>query len=90
MPYIKQEDRNFFEGSVTDVRADVRFKGHNMTPGILNYLFTKIAKEYVDTLGLSYQTINDVVGAFNCASNEFYRRVAVPYEIEKIKQNGDL
>jgi hypothetical protein len=41
-------------------------------------------------MGLSYQTINDIVGALEGAKLEFYRRVAVPYEDKKIIENGDV
>lgn len=61
-----------------------------MTPGDLNYFFTSFAKGYTDRNGLSYQTINDVVGALEGAKLEFYRRIAVPYEEGKIKENGDV
>jgi hypothetical protein len=59
---------------------------------------------------MSYQRINDVVGALICAGHEYARRtgdvfprtlcadiasdfytaVAVPYELKKIQENGDL
>jgi len=40
--------------------------------------------------GPSYQTINDIIGALEGAKMEFYRRVVVPYEDKKIKDNGDV
>lgn len=76
MPYIKPEDR-----------TDALFA---TTPGELNYAFTILAKNYIQLNGLSYQTINDIVGALEGAKMEFYRRVAVPYEEGKIKENGDV
>jgi hypothetical protein len=59
------------------------------TPGELNYLVTVLINAYKEEKGLSYQTINDVVGALESCKLEFYRRVAVPYEEQKIKLNGD-
>jgi hypothetical protein len=32
----------------------------------------------------------DIAGALECCKLEFYRRVAVPYEDQKIKSNGDV
>jgi hypothetical protein len=58
--------------------------------GELNYAFTELAKLYMNQHGLSYQTINDIVGALEGAKAEFYRRVAVPYEDKKIEENGDV
>jgi len=40
--------------------------------------------------GLSYRTINDILGALEGAKLEFYRRVAVPYENSKLSENGDI
>lgn len=59
-------------------------------PGELNYTLTKVALQYVEDCGLSYKTINDILGAFDGASKEFYRRVAAPYEDKKIAENGDV
>lgn len=86
MPYIKAEERIMLEhmdGSGA-IYADAQ------TPGQLNYLFSVIAKDYLDRNGLKYSTINDIVGALEGAKLEFYRRVAVPYEDTKIKENGDV
>lgn len=78
MPYIDK-----------DRRVDLIFEEAE-TPGELNYLLTVEIMSYIQTNGLSYQNINDVLGALDGASKEFYRRVAVPYEEEKIKANGDV
>jgi hypothetical protein len=40
--------------------------------------------------GLSYQTINDILGALVGAREEYYRRVVAPYEDLKVKANGDV
>jgi len=47
-------------------------------------------KAYLRTKGISYQTFNDIIGALEGAKLEFYRRVVVRYEEEKIKANGDV
>ncbi len=79
MPYLKQEDRDRIDDGQIPT-----------TPGELNYLITTLAVEYIMANGLSYQKINDVVGALEGAKLEFYRRMAAPYEDEKIKSNGDV
>jgi hypothetical protein len=79
LPYIKQERRE----ELTDLPAPE-------TPGELNYLLTVVCRNYLDAKLLSYQSINDVVGALEGAKLEFYRRVAAPYEDSKIKENGDV
>jgi len=60
------------------------------TPGELNYLITLEVMDYWQMRGESYQTINDIIGALESAKQEFYRRVAVPYETNKQKINGDV
>ncbi len=79
MPYIKPESR--------DPLIQSR---EAQSPGELNFLFTKDVVAYVERKGLSYQTVNDVLGALDGARQEFYRRVAAPYEDQKIKENGDV
>jgi len=59
-------------------------------PGELNYLITLQLKNYMYDKTLSYQVINDIIGALEGAKLEFYRRVALPYENGKISENGDI
>lgn len=79
MPYIKQHQRDV-----------LRTLGSPTSAGELNFKFTIQAIVYIDTKGLSYQSINDVLGALEGAKQEFYRRVAIPYENGKIQENGDV
>lgn len=81
VPYIKHSDRMRLK---YEEEMDIRSAGE------LNYILTVIAIYYVNSKGLSYSSINDVLGAFEGAKAEFYRRVAVPYEDSKIKENGDV
>ena len=80
MPYINQH------------RALLEPRSHSQaqSAGELNYQFTMLVRAYVAARGLSYQTINDVVGALEGAKAEFQRRVVAPYEDTKIKENGDV
>ena len=57
--------------------------------GELNYMFTKLIREYW-MRNQSYQTANDIIGALEGAKLEFYRRTVAPYEDIKIAENGDL
>ena len=79
MPYIKQE------------RRDAIASGHApKDAGELNFALTSIVDKYVQHKGLRYAHINEVVGALECAKLELYRRIAVPYEDEKMKESGDV
>lgn len=81
MPYIKQRDRN---------EIDTNVRGAE-TPGELNYQITGLCLDYMDRVrSINYTTINEVIGALECAKQEFYRRIATPYEKNKIKENGDV
>lgn len=79
MPYIKQQRRAEIDGG-----------GWATSPGELNYQLTRLALRYLNSAGINYQNLNDVIGAFEAAKLEFYRRAVVPYEDKKIKENGDI
>ena len=83
MPYIRPENRKAYDVGLEKLKVAV-------TPGELNYLFTRLAYDYIDYNGKNYQSINDAIGALECAKQELYRRVAVPYENIKWYENGDV
>lgn len=79
MPYIQQRNRDELQ------------QGREMSnSGELNYTLTLVVKDYLDVKGLSYNTINDIMGALEGCKLEFYRRIAKPYEDSKISLNGDV
>jgi len=59
-------------------------------PGELNYIFSSFIDSYVKRKGLSYTTLNEVIGVLECCKMEVYRRVAAPYEDRKLQINGDV
>jgi hypothetical protein len=79
MPYIKQQDRIKIEQGCSIQSC-----------GELNFNFSIIIKEYLNNKGMSYQTINDIIGALEGAKLEFNRRIVIPYEDKKIIENGDV
>jgi hypothetical protein len=85
MPYISQDRRDaLFNDSSTSYDDSIK------SPGELNYMITLYLKEDIEKHGLSYQSINDIVGALEGAKLEFYRRVVGPYEDTKKELNGDV
>ena len=60
------------------------------TAGELNYMLTCVIREYMERRKLSYQVINDIIGALEGAKLEFYARVARPYEDSAKDRNGDV
>lgn len=80
MPYINQ------------ARRDAILAGERpQNAGELNYSITVLVDEYLQAQGgLRYAHLNEVVGAMECAKLELYRRLAVPYEDQKIREAGDV
>ncbi|WP_404802935.1 DUF6899 family protein [Marinobacter denitrificans] len=79
MPYINTIDRpRLDEGAVP------------RTAGELNYAITKLVDAYLLEVGLNYAHLNDAIGVLECAKLELYRRIAAPYEDQKISTNGDV
>lgn len=80
MPYISKHDRPQLDAGKIDPR----------NTGELNYKITKLLIDYTEQFGVSYKTINDVLGAMTGAGQEFYRRIAAPYEDIKIQEHTDV
>lgn len=89
MPYIKPEKRSKIAPVVSGPNGRIEMQ-HIDCAGDLNYAFTMLAIDYYRRKGLSYQSFNDIVGAFVCSKDEFERRVVAPYEQEKVSENGDV
>jgi hypothetical protein len=84
MPYVDGEAR---------VRLDAGAPPENA--GELNYAVTKLVDAYLArcTEGagrLRYAHLNEAVGVLECAKLELYRRIAAPYEDQKIDESGDV
>jgi len=77
MPYITGKDR-------AEVGDDPR------TAGELNYLISDIIGSYTRVKGISYATLNEVVGVMESAKTEYQRQIVAPYETLKIMENGDI
>ena len=80
MPYITKESRYYLDHHLC----------YPNTTGELNYQFSMLAREYMARNRKTYKAMNDVIGAMEAAKLEFYRRIVVPYEEEKMAENGDL
>ena len=78
MPYITAVAKHFLERSSPS------------NAGELNYAITKLLVEYWNAAPKTYQRINDIIGALEGAKLEFNRRVVVPYETQKLLENGDV
>jgi ribosomal protein S3AE len=87
LPYIKPEKRTKYEKPVNELIATLKALSSEEVDGELNYIITKILKNIYP---LKYHHLNKAIGVLECAKQEFYRRVASPYEDLKIKENTDV
>ena len=85
MPYIHPKEREYFEDLLKQV-GKVSISG----PGELNFLFTIIIKQYMETHIMNYQCFNDILGALEGTKLELYRRQIAHYEDKKRMENGEV
>ena len=87
MPYIRPERREKYDKVLEELTGILKSLPVEEVDGELNYVVTKILKEVYP---LRYFHINKAIGVLECIKQEFYRRVAAPYEDAKIKESGDV
>lgn len=79
MPYLE----GGIKASLDDGRVALK-------AGELNYKFSKVVNDFLAMRGLSYASLNEAIGALECAKLELYRRIAAPYEDKKVAANGEV
>ena len=93
MPYIKQEDRDAYDGLIGGLVAVLEARRYNLRGdsqvGDLNYIITALLTRALQP-GAGYKTLNAIIGVLECCKQEWYRRKVAPYEDQKIKENGDV
>jgi len=91
MPYIKKEQRQKINPALCVlVETMIEKLGPSITKGDMNYVFYVLSLQYLCIKGMNYQNISDVIGALRDSADEFSRRILIPYEDNKIKENGDI
>ena len=88
MPYIKQEDRTKFDEGIADILGALQAED-NVKMGDINYVFSAIIWSLFKD-NESYTLGNNLVGVLECVKQEFYRRLAAPYENNKVCEHGDV
>jgi len=85
MPYIEISEREFWHKWLNQMPRLT-------TIGEVNYLLTQICQRYLQNGdGIpNYRDYNAVIGALECCKQELYRRLVIPYEDQKIIENGDV
>jgi len=90
MPYIKKEDRKWFDESINELVDRLCSLEDGPVAGELNYVISSILVRCMRRKKLCYKLANRLDGVLGCVCKEFYRRWIVPYEDIKIKENGDI
>jgi hypothetical protein len=91
MPYIKPELRIELDYLISRLIEEVSYSHHNRD-GVLNYIISSVCAEGIKGIEEQYQykTLNSLIGVFECAKLECYRRLVAPYEDKAIEKNGDI
>lgn len=87
MPYILYRDRPECDKAVESV-VDL-CDSIDWDIGAINYIFSRILYAWF-IRRRNYATICTIMGTLRCVSDEFYRRIAAPYEDDKKHVNGDV
>lgn len=97
MPYIQPKLRSNLDAKIDALASaivDSVIDHNNETAyaGVLNYCITRLVMQVINKnfVALRYGIIATVTGVLKNVSDEFYRRVAVPYEDAQIVKNGDV
>ncbi|HEY4013456.1 MAG TPA: hypothetical protein VGM06_08965 [Polyangiaceae bacterium] len=97
MPYVKPEHRAALDPAIRELSARIADVARTLPEetgfaGLLNYACTSLAMEVVEARfgRIRYGAIATVTGVFKNIADEFYRRVAAPYEDAQIEKNGDV
>lgn len=88
MPYIEQKEREKYDRFIDNIVAFLMEIPEEDRDGHINYIVTKILKKVYQPL--KYKRINRAMGVLECIKQEYYRRVAEPYETIKQQENGDV
>jgi len=89
MPYIKPEDRIKYEHQLMSIAAVLR-NNEEIPEGELNFVVSTLLSKLLEHYGLSYANGNKLIGVLECAKLELYRRMLIPYENQKMEENGDV
>lgn len=87
MPYIAPERREKLDQAINHLQVELA--GLGLEEGDLNYTISRLVGFYFQ-VQRRYFTIARVCGVLANVADEFYRRMAAPYEDAAIEKNGDI
>jgi predicted type IV restriction endonuclease len=88
MPYIKKDKRLRYDIQLEILADLINELPEEEKAGVVNYVVTRIIHRVFKPP--KYNTYNSAIGVLECIKQELYRRIIVPYEDIKIKENGDV
>lgn len=96
MPYIKEEERLELDHCIDAMISCIKNTKTNCNNpndlshqlGRINYSFSRVLAGLMGSI--SYTKIAMITGVLENIKQEYYRRMASPYEDKKIIQNGDI
>lgn len=96
MPYIDEEQRQELDQCIDAMISCIKNTATNCNDpndlsihlGRINYSFSRVLGGLMGRP--SYNKIAMITGVLENIKQEFYRRIASPYEDAKIVQNGDI
>ena len=97
MPYIAPAHRQELDGLIDQLAARIVHEADAMQQeaafaGLLNYTCTRLALKIIRLRfgRLRYWLIALLTGTFKNIADEFYRRLAAPYEDQQLAKHGDV
>lgn len=89
MPYISQEDRVKYIPLLDQLITELQTQHETMLCGHLNFCISYLLIRLFE-LNHRYVRVNTLVGALECAKQEFYRCQVAPYEDIKQTEKGKV
>jgi hypothetical protein len=97
MPYISPKHRQTLDPLIDKLALQIVHEAKALEydgafAGLLNYTCTRLALKVVRLQfgTMRYWIIALLTGTFKNISDEFYRRIALPYENRQIEKSGDV
>lgn len=91
MPYIKEDRRQSLDTCIENMISCLSHQDNDDISNVLgdiNYCFSRVLSGVMKQP--SYNKIAMITGVLENIKQEFYRRIASPYEDKKILENGDI
>ena len=97
MPYISQKHRQVLDPFIDELAWQISREAEGLAydgacAGLLHYVCIRLALKVVRQQfgSMRYWLIALLTGTFKNIADEFYRRIAVPYEERQLEKSGDV